>query len=202
MTVDRPQRRGMRADARRNYDALLAAGRAVFAEQGVDAAFDEVARRAGVGRGTLYRHFPTREHLFAVLVQDQVALLERRASRLAAEPDAGEAVAEWLRLYERSAREYAGMSRRVAEELAGDGSPLAVACAPMRRAFEALFARAQREGAVRRDITALDTLALVAALPRAGHRHGAGVHLDVVLDGLRYPAKAGSGCRPEHRTPM
>jgi AcrR family transcriptional regulator len=68
--------RALRADAQRNYDALLAAGKSTFARFGVDAPFEDVAREAGVGRGSLYRHFPTRDHLF-------VAILRKRAAEYA-----------------------------------------------------------------------------------------------------------------------
>ena len=66
----------LRADAQRNYDALLAAGKSVFARFGVDAPFEDVAREAGVGRGTLYRHFPTRDHLFVAILQERVDFLD------------------------------------------------------------------------------------------------------------------------------
>jgi len=68
-----------RADARRNHEALLAAAKAVFAQSGTDAPLEEVARRAGVGQGTLYRQFPTREHLFAAIMADTIDLLDRAA---------------------------------------------------------------------------------------------------------------------------
>src|SRR3954467_6750506 len=80
--------KALRADAQRNYDALLAAGKSVFARFGVDAPFEDVAREAGVGRGTLYRHFPTREHLFVAILQERVDFLDAKAMELLDAPDA------------------------------------------------------------------------------------------------------------------
>jgi AcrR family transcriptional regulator len=180
----------LRVDARRNYDGLLAAGRIVFAQAGADAPFDDVAREAGVGRGTLYRHFPTREHLFAAIIQDRVDLLEIRARELLQAPDAWEAVAEWLRLFDRIATAYGGMSARVARGLAESGSPVAAACTPMKTAFRRLFARAQKEGRVRSDVTSTQVLTMVGSLPK--HPHSGDTirpYLDIVLSGLKPPSE-------------
>ncbi|MFD0664399.1 helix-turn-helix domain-containing protein [Thermocatellispora tengchongensis] len=81
MQTTRPRR----ADARRNYELLLAAATAVIAEEGPDASLNEIARRAGVGPGTLYRHFPTRDALLAAVFQGRLAALCARAEELAEE---------------------------------------------------------------------------------------------------------------------
>ncbi|MEU0602848.1 TetR/AcrR family transcriptional regulator [Streptomyces sp. NPDC006393] len=191
--------RGRRADARRNYAALLEAGREVFTSGGIDAPFDEVARRAGVGRATLYRNFPTREHLFAVLIDDQLADLRTRARAYTEQltatntprpPDeAAAVVADWLRLYYRSGRRYGGMSAQIGKSLDDPDSPVAAACAPMRAAFADLLTAGQRGGAIRPDVTAQEVLALVGALPTTLVRdHATGApYLDIVLAGLRAP---------------
>jgi AcrR family transcriptional regulator len=170
----------MRADARRNHEALLDAGKAVFARSGVDAPLDEVAREAGVGQGTLYRRFPTREHLFVAIMQDRVELLDRSARELLEAEDVWAALTRWLRLYDQSATDYRGLSARVGDGLSDDGSPMAQACAPMKASFALLFERARDQRLVRPDITALQVLSLVSALPKA-----AGPYLDIVLNGLR-----------------
>src|SRR6201990_1022499 len=100
-----------RADALRNYDALLAAGKSVFARLGVDAPFEDVAREAGVGRGSLYRHFPTRDHLFVAILQERVDFLDAKARELLDAPDAWQALSEWLRLFDPRATHYGGVSR-------------------------------------------------------------------------------------------
>src|SRR6266851_4575180 len=90
--------RGMRADARRNYERLLSAAAAAFAEHGADdVSLEEIARRAGVGIGTLYRHFPTRQALLEAVYRDQVDLLSRRAEKLLGAESPGDALADWLR---------------------------------------------------------------------------------------------------------
>src|ERR1700755_1506637 len=150
-----------RADALRNYDALLAAGKSVFARLGVDAPFEDVAREAGVGRGSLYRHFPTRDHLFAAILQDRVDFLNATARELLDAPDAWQALSEWLRLFDQSAAEDGGMSARLASSLDDDGSPVATLCAPMKANFARLFERAKQEAPLRPDVTAIPLLAMI-----------------------------------------
>ena len=90
--------RPKRADARRNYERLLAAASAVFTERAADdASLEEIARRAGVGIGTLYRHFPTRQALLEAVYRDQVTALCARAGELASTEPPGRALTLWLR---------------------------------------------------------------------------------------------------------
>jgi AcrR family transcriptional regulator len=181
----------LRADAARNVNAVLAAATEVFQELGADAPLDEVARRAGVGRGTLYRRFPTREHLFAAILRTQVDTLVEAAEARADAADPWEALWEWIRAYEEIGAEYRGMAARLSSALLELGSPVAELCAPMNAAFDVLFRRAQDLARVRRDVSSVDVLAIVAALPRnpdTGRANTA--HLTVVLDGLRPAAEA------------
>src|ERR1700751_6333794 len=105
-----PSAKLMRADAQRNHDAVLAAAKAVFAQAGTDAPMEDVARAAGVGKGTLYRRFPTREHLFAAILQDRVDELDVSARRALDAPDAWRALREWVGVYDRWSAAYPGMS--------------------------------------------------------------------------------------------
>src|SRR5215831_17923693 len=90
--------RPMRADAQRNYARLLDAASAAFVEHGADdVSLEEIARRAGVGIGTLYRHFPTRQALLEAVYRDQVELLRARAEELLNDGSPGDAFAAWLR---------------------------------------------------------------------------------------------------------
>jgi AcrR family transcriptional regulator len=174
--------RAPRADGRRNREALVAAARTIFARSGTDAPMEEVAREAGVARGTLYRHFPTREHLFAAILQNRIDELQRRADDLLEAGDVLAALDEWLRRYRRDAAEYGGMHVGLADE----GSPVARACEPMKESFAALYSRARDEGVVRSDLEPAQVLALISALPadpRTGETSRA--YLDVVLAGLR-----------------
>ena len=92
---DRPRR----ADARRNYERVLAAAKEVFGELGVTAPLDEIARRAGVGNATMYRHFPTRRELVIAVYADEVTALCELGRSLAADPSPGDALFRWLRAF-------------------------------------------------------------------------------------------------------
>ena len=156
----------MRADAQRNHDAVLAAARAVFAQAGTDAPMEDVARAAGVGKGTLYRRFPTREHLFAAILQERVDELDASAQRALAAPDVWRALSQWLELYDRCATEYPGMSARVGESLSDDRSAVGTLCGPMKNSFARLFERARQEVPLRPDLTPAQLLSMVSALPK------------------------------------
>jgi AcrR family transcriptional regulator len=159
--ADGSQTRPLRADARRNRDRVLTAARAAFGAEGSDASLDEIARRAGVGAGTVYRHFPTKEALFEAVVIDRMGELTEEARALAVDPDPGHAFSSFV---ERLGREGA-LKRDLVEALANDGIRLQLAEAPVVRALiEALaelLRRAQRSGAVRRDISVDDVVALL-----------------------------------------
>src|SRR6267154_4448283 len=175
----------LRADAQRNYDALLVGGKSVFARLGVDAPFEDVAEKAGVGRGTLYRHFPTRDHLFVAILQERVDFLDAKARELLDAPDAWQALSEWLRLFDQSAIEYGGMSARLGNSLTDDGSPVATLCGPMKTSFANLFERAKHETPLRPDITPFPLLAMISGLPKEPQT-GKTLEpcLEVVLSGL------------------
>ena len=176
----------MRADAQRNHDAVLAAAKAVFAQAGTDAPMEDVARAAGVGKGTLYRRFPTREHLFAAILQERVDELDASAQRALAAPDVWQALSQWLELYDRCATEYPGMSARVGESLSDDRSAIGTLCGPMRGSFARLFERARHEVPLRPDLTPTQLLSMVSALPKdATTGRTVEPFLRVVLDGLR-----------------
>ena len=89
--------RAMRADARRNHERLLTEARAAFAEHGTDASLEDVARRAGVGIGTLYRHFPNRDALVSAVFEDAVDELLTRSRQLLTDPEPCAALVTWLR---------------------------------------------------------------------------------------------------------
>jgi AcrR family transcriptional regulator len=181
-----PSAKLLRADAQRNHDAILAAAKAVFAEAGTDAPMEDVARAAGVGKGTLYRRFPTREHLFAAILQGRVDELDASARRALDAPDIWRALREWLELYDQCATEYPGMSARVGESLNDESSAVGTLCGPMRGSFARLFERARQEIPLRQDLTSAQLLSMVSALPK-DPRTGRTPEpfLRVVLDGLR-----------------
>jgi len=175
----------LRVDAQRNRDALLATARAVFARVGTDVPLEVVAQEAGVGRGTLYRHFPTREHLLAAILRDAATVLEEKARELIESPEPADGLPDWLRQYDRFATEFSGMSVHVGG-LADDASPLADTCGPMKKSFARLWRRSQRDGRARPDVTATQALALISSLPKdPATGRTAKPYLDVALEGLR-----------------
>lgn len=159
--------RAMRADARRNYERLLTQARAAFAEHGTDASLEDVARRAGVGIGTLYRHFPNRHALLSAVFEDAVGELVARARELLHAPEPCSALVTWLREVVAHAGAYRGLAlalMSVSSDSADSGSALARCGTPIREAGGALLARARESGAVRADVTIGDLLQLTHAI--------------------------------------
>jgi AcrR family transcriptional regulator len=177
--------RALRADARRNYDELLAAGRALLREHGADIPFEDVARRAGLGKGTLYRHFATRDHLLAALLGEEFARLSTDAEMRRAD-DPWVAVCEWLAEYDLLPFGLRGLGARLSRTIGDDASAVAEACGPMKSAFAELMQRAQASGDMRPDVAPTDVLSVVAALPEHLRDHdGHSSYLPVLLAGLR-----------------
>ncbi len=156
---DRPPRRSQRADARRNYDALLAAAAEAFADIGASASLEDIARRAGVGIGTLYRHFPTRQDLFEAVYVHEVEALCKTASDVAGLAP-WDALVEWLHRFVK----YMATKRAVAEELARDSELLLSCRAAIEDAGAPLLDRAQAAGEARRDMDFDDALRLVMGI--------------------------------------
>lgn len=171
-----------RKDAARNYDALLAAARGAFAENGAEASLEDIARRAGVGIGTLYRNFPTRRHLFESVYADEVDALCRVARDVAAqEPWA--ALTSWLRRFV----DYTVTKRAIREALDNE-SEIFLACRDsMYQAGGPLFERAQKAGEARADMDFDDLLRMVAGITSTNFLDDAQRDrvLTVALDGVR-----------------
>jgi AcrR family transcriptional regulator len=162
--------RATRTDARRNYEALLAAARSALAEHGPDAPLDDIARRAGLGIGTLYRHFPTRQSLLEAVFQDGLEAIRAEAEELLASAPPAEALARWLRSNLVRATPYRGLAAAVMVTLVDERSDLYAACAEMRAAGRALVARAQEAGGLRADVDLSDLLLLVHGIAWAGEQ--------------------------------
>ncbi|HEX4626414.1 MAG TPA: helix-turn-helix domain-containing protein [Solirubrobacteraceae bacterium] len=183
--------RPKRADARRNYDKLVAAARDAFAEHGTSASLEEVARRAGVGIGTLYRRFPSRQDLLEAVYVEELADVCQSADELTDLPP-WEALSAWLhRLVE-----YVGRKHALAEELWNYLDRDAVFFSGCRTALfvagEPLLARAQAAHEVREDVDYNDVIQMVGGIgknPATPPEQVARI-LDIALDGLRYrPAR-------------
>jgi AcrR family transcriptional regulator len=154
----------VRADAARNLALLLAAARELFAERGPDLPLDEVARRAGVGNATLYRHFPTRGDLIVAVYADEVEALCQRGVDLEAAPDAGAALFEWLDAFVVHIAAKRPLALAVTDNADQRRTRL---FEEWHRAITAvaarLLARAATAGAVRDGLTVTDLLALTSA---------------------------------------
>ena len=180
-------RRPKRADARRNYDKLIVAGREAFTESDSAASLEDIARRAGVGIGTLYRHFPTRTDLIETVYVEEVEALCRSADDLSDAPP-WDALVGWLHRF----IGYVATKHALADELfavADRDSEVFKSC---RGAFyaagEPLLQRAQEAGAVRPDVSIDDVVKMVGGIAKIQGTDPATVDriLSVALDGLRY----------------
>ena len=179
--------RPKRADARRNYEKVLAAAREAFAEGGESTALEEIARRAGVGIGTLYRHFPNRQALLEALYVNEVDEVCRSAAALD-RGDPWEALNSW---FERLMG-YLATKRALAHELLNyldqDAALFRDCRASLFAAGEPLLRRAQEAGAVRPDVEFSDVMHMIvgiAKLPAADPQQIEHI-LRIALDGLRY----------------
>ncbi|WP_443061083.1 TetR/AcrR family transcriptional regulator [Streptomyces sp. NBC_00464] len=160
----------MRADARRNYDRLLTEARHSFAEHGTDASLEDVARRAGVGIGTLYRHFPTRHALMSAVFQEAVAALIARSRELAGAEQPCTGLVEWLGALITHAGEYRGLAQALMSTCRDETSALSPCNVPLREAGSVLLARAQSSGAVRAEVSIDDLMQLTNAIALAAEQ--------------------------------
>ncbi len=184
----------MRADARRNYERLIAAGRAAYADHGVEATLDDIAKRAAVGPGTLYRHFPSREALLAAVYRDDIERLVATADDLIATHPAEEAFRRYLSIQLDYIKQMRGLGAAIKAMLSGDSQTLDWCKGTMRGAMGRVLERAQREGVIRQDVTSADVVRLVHGVGMAVQAtpEEADHLLTIVMDGLRVqpdPAK-------------
>jgi AcrR family transcriptional regulator len=183
-TLQRPKR----ADARRNYEKLIAAGREAFAEGGSAASLEEVARRADVGIGTLYRHFPTRQALLEAIYLEEVEALGRSAEELADQPP-WEALDAWLHGFVAYVATKHALMDQLVEYLDRDAEFFKSSRGTLYAAGEPLLERAQKAGVVRSDVNIEDLVHLVAGIAKMPREPDQIEHvLGVALDGLRVRA--------------
>ncbi|GAA5156202.1 MULTISPECIES: TetR/AcrR family transcriptional regulator [Amycolatopsis] len=179
--------RPMRADARRNYERLVEVARQVFAELGPEAPLDDIARRAGVGPGTLYRHFPNREALIAAVYRADIENLARQAHELAERYEPGEALARWLRVHVDFGVRKRALAGALKAAMDRDSEVFAACKVELNAAAEMLVWAAQQAGAVRWDIEPRDVLLMAHGIGVASEKtpETADRLLQVMLDGLR-----------------
>jgi AcrR family transcriptional regulator len=178
----------LRADARQNHARLIAAATAAFAERGADAPLEDIARRAGVGIGTLYRHFPTRTDLQAAVFRSQVSAVCGQGDALLAEQTApGEAFAAWMRNLAGYLVTKRGLSHALIEAVGIESELISSCWMAMRQTTERLLANAQQAGVIRPDVDATDVMRLVHGVTVSTEKapERSDMLLSVMLDGLR-----------------
>lgn len=185
--------RAMRADARRNYDKLVAAAREVFAAEGGGASMEAVARKACVGVGTLYRHFPKRIDLVQAVYEDDVGELVQTAERVVAELEPWPAVVAFLDAFVRYARSKRTFLNELREAFDKDPDMKLRLRERIDEATELVIGRAQRAGAVRPDVDGADLTQLLGPMctsPTMTDAQSVRL-LPMILDGLRAGRDAG-----------
>ena len=177
----------MRADARRSRAKLIEAATTAFAENGADAPLEDIARRAGVGIGTLYRHFPTRTDLQAGVYRSQVDAVCTTADELIGTVSPEQAFAGSVRAIAGYLVTKRGLARALIDSLGRDSELISVCSVRMRETVDRLLGYAQGAGVLRPDISAHDVLRLVHGIVMACEQSPADTDrlLDVMLDGLR-----------------
>jgi len=184
--------RPRRADARRNYGQLVEQARIAFAEFGVDASLDEIARRAGVASGTLYRHFPTRLDLIEAVLAEQIAELVRLGRSLEKAEDEFDALSTWLRAALVHALTYRGLSAAVMNSALDRENGLVSAWhAELFEVGAGLLARARQSGMIVPDAEEADVLKMVGAIAWASQNApDGGAQADrllaLLVNGLRH----------------
>jgi AcrR family transcriptional regulator len=184
----------MRADARRNRDAVLAAAADAFAAHGVEASLEDIARTAGVGVGTLYRHFPTREALVFGVYQREVEQLAVSAPELAATRDPADALREWMRRFVRYTGTKRGLIGMLKPLMQTESGLFDQTRAQINGAASMLLRSAAAAGEIRDDISSADLIRSMGGICMANDQIGsiddAARLVDLVFDGLRYGAPA------------
>ncbi|MEJ3657443.1 TetR/AcrR family transcriptional regulator [Actinomycetes bacterium KLBMP 9759] len=188
MTSTRP----LRADAKRNRERLLEAAVRAFTQGDPDVTMEAIAKEAGVGIGTLYRHFPTRDALVEATYRSQLSRLCEAADELSRTDEPAAALRTWLDLFVDYMTTKRGMAEALRALIASGGNPFAESRAKLVGAITALLDAGVAAGAIRSDVTPTDVLASLSGISLAAgepaQREQAGRLLDLLLDGLRYRA--------------
>jgi AcrR family transcriptional regulator len=185
MSTSSTSARPLRADAARNRRALLDAALEAFKRSGVTASLDEIARSAGVGPGTLYRHFPSRDDLALAVIDDGLLALAELGENLLTSKEPVAALTDWLNAFAAQAGLFDGLARTLVNPEAGDDTT----CKRSKRAGAALLERAVVAGEVRDDISSEDLLDITAAIAWLGDEGRSEAQrsrlLALVVDGMR-----------------
>jgi AcrR family transcriptional regulator len=180
----------LRADAQRNRDRLLEVAVQAFSQEGPDVTLESVAKAAGVGIGTLYRHFPTREALVDAAYQNELGRLCDGVETLLADHHADVALREWMDRFVEYMTTKRGMADALRLVIASGGDPFARSRARLGQAITALLSAGSASGVLRPDVQPADVLASLSGISLAAgdpaQREQAGRMLDLLMDGLRH----------------
>ncbi len=184
----------MRADAQRNRDRIVEVAREVFREQGYDASLDEVAKRAGVGAGTLYRHFPARENLLDAIMQSWVDRVDEAVEKaLAHEGPPRELLLSWFSAYVALISLHKGGPAKITSAMGDPSSPIVHKCQVLTSASDRVVTRLRDEGALRADVDTVQICRLVGGVASVADQGGLDETavrplLEVLADGLLAPS--------------
>src|SRR5262245_45560589 len=192
--------RGLRADAQRNRDRLVKVAGLAFAEHGIDTSLEEIAERAQVGIGTLYRHFPTREHLVEVVYAREVQALCQAAEDLAKKHPPDDALALWMQRFVDYIAAKRGMAQSLKLLLASNSEFFAEASGKIPAALQRLIDAAVAHGSIRADIDNSDLMNALSGIYSAPQtpdwRERSKRLVALLMDGLR----AGAEKKPARQT--
>jgi AcrR family transcriptional regulator len=177
-----------RADARQNHIRLITAATQAFAEKGADAPLEDIARRAGVGIGTLYRHFPTRLDLQAAVFRNQVVSVCGEGDALLETATPEQAFTAWMRSLNAYLVTKRGLSHALIEAVGIESELISSCWVAMRETTERLLRSGQQAGVIRSDVSATDVMRLVHGVAVSTERapDRADALLSIMLDGLRF----------------
>ncbi len=180
----------MRADAQKNYDRIVATAVEVFTEKGMDAPLDEIATRAGVGPGTLYRHFPTREDLIDAVIKNWIAQIENAADEaLHSDQPTREVLLQWFSTYVARISRNRGGPSKFTSAMGNPQSPIFSKCEVLRHANERVLDRFRERGEIRDDVDALEVCRIIGGVAVVADQatlddEATTSMLGVVIDGL------------------
>jgi AcrR family transcriptional regulator len=183
-------RRPLRADAQRNYDKILETARGIFRERGADASLDEIAKRAGVGPGTLYRHFPTRDALIDEVMRDWADRINADSDEAAtSDLPSREALAAWFSKFVENVGIYHGAAAKVMAAMDDQSSPIYKKCQILVAANRKVLDSAREKGDLREGVDAREVMRIVSGIATVVDQSGISADdaepmLAIVLDGI------------------
>lgn len=186
----------LRADAQRNRDRIIEAARATFRERGADCSLDEIAKRAGVGPGTLYRHFPTRDDLIDAVMRDWTARIQADSQAVVdSDLPPREALTRWFSRFVENVGIYQGAAAKLMSAMDDPRSPIYRKCQVLVDANATVLESVRAKGALRDGVDAREVMRLVSGVASAADSSGlrpdqAAPMLQIVLDGILAPSAA------------